>query len=513
MVLSIAQIDACLEILWQLTLASSVVFLIVSSLNRFLPRRAANLRYALLSLVLMRLVVPPSVTSPVSIGHLLNGVSRIETARPPAHSEVQASQPIFWSDARAMPSAPVPSARIPWTQTLFVLWVLGVGVTACWLMMRRRAYRQLISRSEEITAGPPRETFDRWSRRFALRQPLRLVAGTEPVMPFTLGILHPVIYLPKSVWSGTGPAMIESVVAHELAHVKRCDDVGLILQQIVQSLFFFHPVVWMTTRAMRQECEISCDQLVLASGDITPRSYGQSLLRILGLQLTSTATVATMGPHGRLKMRLQQIIDDRPNRRLHSPLAVLCLSLATAATAALSPMTDADGQTSTSQPAAGSGVLSPTTAQLNPIPPFGANTPPPTLDDLMPGARVTSGFGMRRHPIDGDMVHHDGIDLTVGRQAAVFAPRGGRIELVEQNYGKQGRMGTVIVIDHGGGAKTFYAHLASVNVEAGSGVMAGDQIGIAGSTGVSTGPHLHFEIWIDDEKIDPTRIGEIVGRC
>jgi murein DD-endopeptidase MepM/ murein hydrolase activator NlpD len=66
--------------------------------------------------------------------------------------------------------------------------------------------------------------------------------------------------------------------------------------------------------------------------------------------------------------------------------------------------------------------------------------------------------------------------------------------------------GTVIVLDHGNGRKTFYSHLSTLAVEAGQRVTRGQAIGGVGNTGVSTGPHLHFEVWEDGKHVDPAAV-------
>jgi murein DD-endopeptidase MepM/ murein hydrolase activator NlpD len=78
------------------------------------------------------------------------------------------------------------------------------------------------------------------------------------------------------------------------------------------------------------------------------------------------------------------------------------------------------------------------------------------------------------------------------------------VEIAETEYPGRAEFGTVVVIDHGRGVKTFYAHLESLAVESGRRVSGGDTIGTVGSTGLSRGPHLHFEIWKDERPVDPT---------
>jgi len=116
---------------------------------------------------------------------------------------------------------------------------------------------------------------------------------------------------------------------------------------------------------------------------------------------------------------------------------------------------------------------------------------------------VTSPFGLRRHPIWGVTQLHAGIDLvrtgaTAG--APVVASAGGTIVEIESRVA----YGTDVVIDHGDRLATVYAHLAAVSVSVGDAVAAGQQIGTIGSSGFSTGAHLHFEVRVDGVPVDPT---------
>ncbi len=95
---------------------------------------------------------------------------------------------------------------------------------------------------------------------------------------------------------------------------------------------------------------------------------------------------------------------------------------------------------------------------------------------------------------------HQGIDYEVGQGTTVKAARGGRVSYA----GAQGTYGLLVVIDHGSGVTTKYAHLSRITVSIGDDVQAGQTIGLSGSTGRSTGPHLHFELRKDGKAIDPT---------
>lgn len=114
-------------------------------------------------------------------------------------------------------------------------------------------------------------------------------------------------------------------------------------------------------------------------------------------------------------------------------------------------------------------------------------------------APVTSPFGWRRHPIFGVQKFHTGVDLAGRNHSAIRASDGGSV-LYTGWYGGYGR---VVIISHGNGMATLYAHLARATVEAGQNVSKGDVIGNEGTTGFSTGPHLHFEVRVDGTPKNP----------
>ncbi len=114
---------------------------------------------------------------------------------------------------------------------------------------------------------------------------------------------------------------------------------------------------------------------------------------------------------------------------------------------------------------------------------------------------VSSGFGVRRDPFTGRPALHAGIDFRTPRGTPIRAAGSGRVVTA----GRSGGYGNLVEIDHGNGVTTRYAHLTSIAVERGQIVATGDHIGRAGSTGRSTGPHLHYETRIDDEPVDPNR--------
>jgi murein DD-endopeptidase MepM/ murein hydrolase activator NlpD len=112
---------------------------------------------------------------------------------------------------------------------------------------------------------------------------------------------------------------------------------------------------------------------------------------------------------------------------------------------------------------------------------------------------MTSGFGMRTHPVLGGRRQHQGIDLAAPRGTPVYATADGLVGMA-QWYSSYGNY---VQIEHGGELQTRYAHLTSYTVSPGDMVQKGDLIGYVGSTGRSTGPHLHYEVRVAGQAVDP----------
>jgi murein DD-endopeptidase MepM/ murein hydrolase activator NlpD len=143
----------------------------------------------------------------------------------------------------------------------------------------------------------------------------------------------------------------------------------------------------------------------------------------------------------------------------------------------------------------------PTVDPLGPLdtPAADANRPGAPLDFL----RVTSSYGMRRHPILGFTRMHQGVDFAAREGAPVLAAADG----VVVQAGRAGGYGELLRIRHAGGWATGYAHLSGFapDIAPGARVLRGEVVGFVGATGLATGPHLHFEVSLNGERLDPMK--------
>jgi murein DD-endopeptidase MepM/ murein hydrolase activator NlpD len=138
------------------------------------------------------------------------------------------------------------------------------------------------------------------------------------------------------------------------------------------------------------------------------------------------------------------------------------------------------------------------------LPPASINSIKPELEnsswDMPVRGHLSSRFGVRYHPILHRRKLHTGDDLAARYGTPFRAARGGRVLWA----GWKKAYGNTVIIDHGNGTTTLYGHASKLAVRAGQPVQAGQYIGNVGSTGFSTGPHLHFEVRKHGQPIDPT---------
>ena len=132
-------------------------------------------------------------------------------------------------------------------------------------------------------------------------------------------------------------------------------------------------------------------------------------------------------------------------------------------------------------------------AEANPVPAYKGRFIHP-----VPG-RITSRFGMRFHPVLRYTRMHQGVDFGARYGTAIRAVADGRV--ISAGYG--GGYGNRVILDHGGGTMTLYGHCSRLTVQVGQTVRQGQLLGAVGASGLATGPHLHFEVWRNGQRVNP----------
>jgi murein DD-endopeptidase MepM/ murein hydrolase activator NlpD len=227
--------------------------------------------------------------------------------------------------------------------------------------------------------------------------------------------------------------------------------------------------------------------MVLSHERIAPGTYGRGILTVLklGLEGGHVHAPAFASARARLEARLKAV---HANPKSRKPKITLMLAATTLLALFLLPMSR--------------GAAGPAPAER---PEHGSVQDILVWESPLPGAEITSRFGIRFNPIRQVPDHHNGIDVRTHGNPPVAAAADGRVAVATTRYRENEGYGTVVILNHGNGFETVYAHLDSLAVEEGQRVTAGQVVGIVGSTGVTTGPHLHFEVWQNGKPIDPAR--------
>ena len=163
------------------------------------------------------------------------------------------------------------------------LMLVGLWLALCALMSWRmaRTYRAVFRLRERLEPAPSEQRghVERLASLFGIRRPVRAFTSGQVVMPMTIGSLKPLIILPADLADGLSQSEFESVVAHELAHIKRWDYLTNMLQRVAQAFLFFHPAIWFICKQLTIERELACDDWAVKTCE--PRRYASCLTKLV----------------------------------------------------------------------------------------------------------------------------------------------------------------------------------------------------------------------------------------
>jgi bla regulator protein BlaR1 len=278
--------------LWQSTLFAGAAGLLTLALRKN-PARARHWIWVAAS---WKFLIPFSLF--VAMGGQIEW--KTSPARVPAAPMVsvvmqQFTQPFPVS---AVP-APVQPAANPLPRILFGIWACGfIGMSISWWVRWRRI-------GNSVRAASPVE----------LGLPFAAVSSPSFGEPGIFGIFRPVLMLPEGVFEHLTPAQLKAVVAHELCHVRHRDNAIGTAQMLVETLFWFHPLVWWIGQRIFHERERACDEEVLLLGS-EPRTYAQAILTVCELYLDSQLPCVAGISGADLKGRVREILSNRIRREL-----------------------------------------------------------------------------------------------------------------------------------------------------------------------------------------------------
>jgi beta-lactamase regulating signal transducer with metallopeptidase domain len=300
-------VTALLDHLWQSTLFA----LPLGALTLLLRRHAAALRFWLWFAASVKFLVPFSVLMAmgaavtVPVTPMLDGPT-LEVLRDTAAPFINAPA-----------ASVVPQGATNWIMLLIATWATGTLLLLLIWGMHWWKLRRLV----------------RAARPLAISAPLQVLTASAPIEPGLIGIFRPVLMLPEGIQARLSPQEIDAILAHELCHFRRRDNLTAAIHMLVESLFWFHPLVWWLGRRLMNERERACDEAVLAAGH-EPRVFAEGILNVCRFYMRAPQASASALSGANLRMRIETILANRPTRRLGvmqkfglSVIAALSLSL------------------------------------------------------------------------------------------------------------------------------------------------------------------------------------------
>lgn len=304
------------ELLLASTVLIGIVLLIRGLLGGWMSMR---LRYGLWGLVLLRLLIPVWLPGrPVSLVHTLTPPvwERSKPAEQPVQPDLTTGNtvPVFAPEGISSPQSDQTAVPVFRSDTLRTIWYAGICCVGGYLLLSNVLFYRRVHRNAVLLE---------WGR-------VPVYQTEDPAAPCLTGLLHPRIYLPQTLPQQRDA--LDYILAHEQCHLRHRDNWWALLRGICLAVWWFHPLVWLAAVYARRDCELACDEAVLARlGQEARIPYGETLVSLAARQrggLLYAATGLTTGGRA-MRERLNQILHGK--RRLWATALALLLALLAAA--------------------------------------------------------------------------------------------------------------------------------------------------------------------------------------
>jgi beta-lactamase regulating signal transducer with metallopeptidase domain len=272
---------ALLDHLWQSTLFAICAW----SLTLVLRKNGAHLRHAVWLVASIKFLIPFSLMT--MLGQQMKPYVGIENAHALALGAGDLST-LLGAPARAILAEPI-GALWPWIAT--AVWLIGFLTLSFRWLIRWRGVREVLRTAVPTATVAP--------------VPVRTSAGLRE--PGVVGIVRPVLLLPEGITTQLTPLQLEAVLRHEVCHLRRHDNLTSAIHMLVETIFWFHPLVWWIGARMLEERERACDESVVRSGS-DPRIYAEGILRVCRSYLASDLACVAGVSGADLKLRLEAIM-------------------------------------------------------------------------------------------------------------------------------------------------------------------------------------------------------------
>lgn len=518
---------------WGSVLIAALLVLRKVGQNHISPR---FFRLAFL-VVALRLAVPVDLSLPDAPVHLSvpsawTACAPVSQPLPPTavNAEGKFWQPRYGTEDTLMHGGPesYPSQVIPvqpvrqsdgWKVQLSVLvpllWMLGAVAVLGTEMFTYGRFQYKLHRSRRVAD----EQLHAMAKKH-FGYPVRVYLMEDLPGPMLAGIVRPAVYLPVQEAAGMN---LEYILAHEACHARRCDIVGQFVLIAARAVHWFNPLVHVMAKAAQQDMELACDEAVLQDQPVAYRqAYGRAVIANLArARRAQTLSTGFSGGKENVKRRFEQMFETKQKKRA-VPLLLMIVLVVVAASSLVACGADSvpDSQ-----------MVSSVQTRANSMP---DRALPDSAVQADP-ANVESGeewvwpVPEYTYVSRWESEHHFGVDICAEKDTPIVAAHCGTVvdaysggprpgeeasqilpeykevpQPGDPNYEEfvKKQWGLYVTIQCPDGTECTYAHCSSVDVKLGDQIEKGQCIAKVGSTGVSTGNHLHFQVARDDQVLD-----------
>jgi len=303
--------------LWQSTLVAGLAWLLTLTLRR----DRARVRYGVWLAASLKFLVPFSLFT--GVGERFGWRPAVLASFTPHEVFVDAAGTGFSERAiriAARQSAGAAATRTIWhvvPDVVFAVWAIGAAVLLATWIIRWRRVAAIARRSTPLTAGRVVDAVRKYERQVDRIRPVVVVSSTSALEPGVFGIRTPTLVWPSQLDAHLSAEQVEAIVAHEMMHVRRRDNLAALVHLLAQAAFWFHPLVWWIGARLIDERERACDEAVLGGGSAR-HAYAESILKTCQLFVESPIACVSGVTGSDLKKRIEHIMtgDLRPGLTL-----------------------------------------------------------------------------------------------------------------------------------------------------------------------------------------------------
>jgi len=341
-------------------------FLCVQTLNTFIlfplilfciwifKNKSLRWSYWLWSLILVRMILPVDISYPDFIS------DRFKISYPTVHGRLAESERSLNTTLQKMISASgehnaftrQPQEYFDVSDTIPALWAMGVLILFSFFFLAHFRVSALLRHATPVVDNNINALASTLKKRLKISRNIKIAYSVNCRNPFTTGVINPIICLPYSMLESDHPSLIQSVIAHEMVHIKRYDVLMIYFQGIVKTIFFFNPLVWIASHYLCRTREHICDQEVIHTRCVTPVEYGASLVEAVKYcrseqkQLKMVPALFSTEASN-IKTRIIKILKDNDMKKPHRLTICLVLLIITFVTLPMTSLGNLSGQPDT----------------------------------------------------------------------------------------------------------------------------------------------------------------------